>query len=364
MFKNLECEMNQDGTKYKLDAIHVGRHFKTYSALCKEIGIVPAQGNSRRAQMNDLKRYFDWEKGDGYSLTITTVHPKPNPKALRADDKYSNDLLTCLLWEAQESSSAADGTPARGIWTQTFTLAQLLRLCGFVNNRYETDTSLIEGQIDEFMSAERIGTKQECRYCFSELDCHIRNYCGNVLDRCLNRLKAKGFIEDWKFDYWIRRGSKSRKAYPHEEAKLKDISEKVKRELGISWLTYYNRQSYYSLFSRRAIEELNCDAVYKLREVAVDLDGASVTMEDFKAAQKRINMMSLERFEEYVGIDIEKRGKRLWDEVQDIGDSEVLETIELFGITADDLLKWNHPNLGDLYWLKANLVHWFISRED
>lgn len=85
----------------RLDDVHIGKKYKSYTALCRELGLVPAQGNSKAAQVKELSRFLSWEKGEGYSLVITDVHPKPKPKAMRADDKHSSDVLTCLLWGAQ-----------------------------------------------------------------------------------------------------------------------------------------------------------------------------------------------------------------------------------------------------------------------
>lgn len=353
----------------RLDDVHIGKKYKSYSALCRELGLVPAQGNSKAAQVKELNRFLSWEKGEGYSLVITDVHPKPKPKAMRADDKHSSDVLTCLLWGAQGLENADPMPQTQEVVTKTFTFEQIVKLCGFVNGRYSTTNRTAVQQINEFCSAYGCLSARQCVYYFNELDMHIKTYCGNVLNRCLNRLKKKGYLDSWSFGFWVKRDGDLKRASAAEEDMLNRINEEVKRELGISYLNVYNRSQFYRVLSSRAIEELECEGVYKLREISVDLSCASVSEQEYTSARDRINATSLEVFRGQIAGDIEKgierEAERIWEETLAGSDGSTLEAIELFGITPMELHRMLAHDQDERYLtidgIKRGLIEWFVS---
>ena len=60
--------------------VSVGDKYKSYSDLCKHIGIPVTTGKQRQLDQRHLKCYFDWEKAEhGNKLIITETH-YDNPK--------------------------------------------------------------------------------------------------------------------------------------------------------------------------------------------------------------------------------------------------------------------------------------------
>lgn len=361
--------MDNEYNALKLDCVHVGKVFKSYSAMCNELGLIPAQGNSKVAQIKQLNRYFDWEKGSGYSLVVTKVYDMPKPRAIRSDDRYSLDILTCLQWDAQENAKINLNSLAEEKWSRTYSFEQILKLCGFVNERYSTNGGTAFQRIEEYCSLTDDLSVKQCTYYFNELNCHISTYCGNVLNRCLNRLKKNGYLEDWRYGYWVKRGKELRRADAVEENVLKRINDEVKKELEITYLNIYNQAKFYQEVSCRVVGELGCDGAYKLREVTLSLDDFTVSKSEYDEARDRINAVSLEVFRGQIDGDIkkgvERDTKRAWDEAMSNADEETLEAIELFEITPSELygmLTFNQDeryNLVDA--IKRDLIDWFVS---
>ena len=59
-----------------IDKLYVGESIKNYKVLCQLLNQPVKAGSSRKAQLNDFKCYFDWEK-DGNKFVITEIYRKP-----------------------------------------------------------------------------------------------------------------------------------------------------------------------------------------------------------------------------------------------------------------------------------------------
>ena len=68
--------------KYK-DLLSVGQVFKNYKDLCETIGEPVKEGSSKRAQLKEWNRFFEYDK-QGYKFIITDIYDEPKEKI---DDK-------------------------------------------------------------------------------------------------------------------------------------------------------------------------------------------------------------------------------------------------------------------------------------
>lgn len=75
------------------DKLEVGQVFKNYKALCEYLGEDSTlEGNSKKAQEKELKRYFDYEKIEGSrSLSIVNIHCIPLEK--KDNNKGGNNAV-------------------------------------------------------------------------------------------------------------------------------------------------------------------------------------------------------------------------------------------------------------------------------
>jgi hypothetical protein len=65
--------------KININNISEGQIIKNYKMLCAELGIEMKKGGSRKLQLEDLKRYFDYLK-DGHSFIIKEIYDAPIEK--------------------------------------------------------------------------------------------------------------------------------------------------------------------------------------------------------------------------------------------------------------------------------------------
>ena len=86
----------------KVKELKIGMQFKNYKELCRFCEDEIKEGNSRKYQLIDWQRYFDWEK-QGHKFVITAIHEIPTEKKLQGKDAtygieldalFKNSLLT------------------------------------------------------------------------------------------------------------------------------------------------------------------------------------------------------------------------------------------------------------------------------
>lgn len=91
------------------DTLIVGQTFKNYKMLCQTLKQIPKKGDSKKSQVKEFKRYFDWEQ-QGQKLTITEIYDTPKEKI---DNRVNNrghkkrqiplELIECgLYWISQK----------------------------------------------------------------------------------------------------------------------------------------------------------------------------------------------------------------------------------------------------------------------
>lgn len=64
-----------------ISKIHIGDVIKNYYELCNALEVPIKGGCSKKCQLNDFKRYFDWEK-EGQKFIITKIYESPLEKVI------------------------------------------------------------------------------------------------------------------------------------------------------------------------------------------------------------------------------------------------------------------------------------------
>ena len=116
--------------------IKVGKRFKSYIALCKELGIAPrgkANDNTRKAQEKEIKQYFDYITNRN-TIIITEVFDEIKPLVRNKGGRkpmYYNDMekmIIDLLYETHKT---------RPDITQSFATSKLMEATGMINGDYK-----------------------------------------------------------------------------------------------------------------------------------------------------------------------------------------------------------------------------------
>ena len=80
----------------KVNDLKVGQTFKNYKELVRFFDEDVKEGNSKKAQLNDFKRFFDWEK-QGNKFVITEIKDAPTDKKLQGKDATYGIELDALF---------------------------------------------------------------------------------------------------------------------------------------------------------------------------------------------------------------------------------------------------------------------------
>lgn len=109
--------------------IYEGLIVKNYKEMCQLLDEKITDGNSKKSQLNNWKRYFDFQK-DGQKFVILKVYDKPFPtdEARQKREGIYIRYIECLLMRAIAQSST------NGILIVT--QSNLYRELGMVNDRY------------------------------------------------------------------------------------------------------------------------------------------------------------------------------------------------------------------------------------
>ena len=89
MTRKKQIEINTDN-------LHEGMELKNYSEMCKVIGDIPCEGNSRVAQKKYWRRFFDWDNV-GQKYVILDVYEDPLPEELSDNAVYAKFFELILM---------------------------------------------------------------------------------------------------------------------------------------------------------------------------------------------------------------------------------------------------------------------------
>ena len=134
----VECRKNwdneaisvvHDGFEVDISKLYIGMTVKNYKVLCELLGQPVKEGNSRKAQLDDFKRYFDWEKS-GQKFIITDIYDTPLTKEDRRKLGNNSIYVQCIEVILLQYLSKQKG------FTRTFTKRAWWEMLGITNHKY------------------------------------------------------------------------------------------------------------------------------------------------------------------------------------------------------------------------------------
>lgn len=343
--------------------IKVGSIFNSFAELCRSVGMKPAKGNTRKAQEKELRRFFDWKKAPQVSrnaIVITEVFLREKPQPFRTNDEYSADVLNCLIWGAHHGASTDEDDAKSGACL--YTMNTLLSLCGFMPEKSPVNSRESKRLLHE---AERhgvlAGTSKSNFYHYNRVVCHVGDFARGVLDRTLRRLVDFGYLKTCRKTRWVcLLGGERREATAEESEKCSELWSEVKEELGITYLSLYNRAKLYRRLNELMTERLGFTASYYLWEIEPFDDLDDVSEKQFKDSQLRVNRKSVANAVSWIRESSNKKRVEAEERFHAIADDELLEIIDLFDISADDIYHVDEETLRGNEEVELALTDWFV----
>lgn len=343
--------------------IKVGSIFNSFAELCRSVGMKPAKGNTRKAQEKELRRFFDWKKAPQVSrnaIVITEVFLREKPQPFRTNDEYSADVLNCLIWGAHHGASTDEDDVKSGACL--YTMNTLLSLCGFMPEKSPVNSRESKRLLHE---AERhgvlAGTSKSNFYHYNRVACHVGDFARGVLDRTLRRLVDFGYLKTCRKTRWVcLLGGERREATAEESEKCSELWSEVKEELGITYLSLYNRAKLYRRLNELMAERLGFTASYYLWEIEPFDDLDDVSEKQFKDSQLRVNRKSVANAVSWIRGSSNRKKVEAEERFHAIADDELLEIIDLFDISADDIYHVDEETLRGNEEVELALTDWFV----
>lgn len=343
--------------------IKVGSTFNSFAELCRSVGMKPAKGNTRKAQEKELRRFFDWKKAPQVSrnaIVITEVFLREKPQPFRTNDEYSADVLNCLIWGAHHGASTDEDDVKSGACL--YTMNTLLSLCGFMPEKSPVNSRESKRLLHE---AERhgvlAGTSKSNFYHYNRVACHVGDFARGVLDRTLRRLVDFGYLKTCRKTRWVcLLGGERREATAEESEKCSELWSEVKEELGITYLSLYNRAKLYRRLNELMAERLGFTASYYLWEIEPFDDLDDVSEKQFKDSQLRVNRKSVANAVSWIRESSNKKKVEAEEQFQTISDNELIEIIEMFDISAAEVFCADEETLRENVEAELAMVDWFV----
>lgn len=83
--------------------LKVGNVYKNYPALCSALGESVKTNNSKKAQLKEWSRFFEWERiGHKYKITKIYGTPKPKEQGRKKSSKYATAAYDILIQEMRQ----------------------------------------------------------------------------------------------------------------------------------------------------------------------------------------------------------------------------------------------------------------------
>lgn len=218
--------------------LKVGETYKNYRELCSALDEPVKTSNSKKAQLKEWARYFDWSK-EGNKFIITEIYLEPKEKvenrggARRTSEL--NELLDEILPIAIMDAYSRDINGVNGTFMSVTNLGQV---CGFITRDY-INLSKSKENLYKDVDSEDI---TEYKFCTREAFNISYAKMYQLVIGSLKRLQNKGLISYKKLKV-LKHGKKYRVATNAEIETIKAIESDLCVELGIKDVQYKNLAS-------------------------------------------------------------------------------------------------------------------------
>lgn len=329
-----------------LENIYPGLRVKNYPALCEllEEPVING-GTAKNAQIKRWEQHFSWTR-DGQAFIITKVFDCPQPKPLRADDQYTQDILVVL-----HDYFGGEGSEA-------FYSSKLFALLGFTNSR-EIREKFEEGASEE---PYRFGlSNYDYRLIRQNFRYHAGTFKRTITDS-LSRLQDRRYLE-WRHTVEIKQSNgRWRHATPEEIEIYNEIDASVRESMGIKRLSPWHYKTY-----NEAMDEKFAEHKWATARPSITIDynpQFEVDETDFDAheSRKRINEKAVSRMIKYIDSDIQKDIEYKTQFFENIADADDAWVIDYFYPTQEEkYLGISSGTMDDLKNARRELVDMYIA---
>lgn len=267
-----------------LSGLKIGMTVKNYKVLCEILEQPIKDGKSRKLQLKDFKRYFDWEKS-GQKFIITDIYDTPLTKEDKR--KFGNNSIYVKYIEVILLKYLSKQKEC----TKTFTKRNWWGLLGIVNEKYDRVSTKKLEDLDYTVTSWEV--KHFYQRCNKKLE--------EILFSALNSLKSRKLItyeiQTIIVKYDDKNGEKYSEANDNEKKMLLDVEHHVlhnifKYDKMIQVFLRFQQKEFYEKVNELLYERYGWDHCFKQIKIIYTPDGVRQVYPELEAKlQKEISLM-------------------------------------------------------------------------
>lgn len=221
---------------------------KNYKEMCAILNDPISEGNSKKSQLKEWQRYFDFGK-QGQKFIINEIYPTPLPKSPNKNAIFVNRIELLLMHELAFKRD----------YTCNYKKVNLFLLLGMINPNYikDRDKQLLDNISNEIKDIVR-------KYPYWQ----VKHFCNRVnqklseiLFSALNSMEKRGLLT-YKKQVVICEKNTIRIATTDEEEAVLKAQATVLNEMGITKIPFVNSEKFYENVNAKLFNELGWQYVY------------------------------------------------------------------------------------------------------
>lgn len=268
-----------------IENLEIGKEYKNYAKLCEVLEIIPKTSNSKKSQIKEMKRRFDFKKAEkGNGLIITEIYNEIKPK-----EENQGNLPNYIKYMELLLLQCLQGNKTKKMTISKIKLAEQLKMIHSDFNKYYGKRKELSEKLDI-----------ELMHIYDFMNTTSNAY-KNAINTILKRLESRSIImydTRWKTVYktkWIMEGriQEQIKTYFATDEE-KDIIMKIKYDL----LQNYdgNMQNVYregklhefnNEYERLLFEAIGRHNAYKVYDI--NINTSALESEYYKSMEKLRN---------------------------------------------------------------------------
>lgn len=309
----------QERNNMNTNKLQSGMIIKNYREFCKLTDEPIKSGKSKRLQLADWTRYFDFHKStNSQSYIIDQVYDEPYPEEEFRKDVVYSKLIQYILAErlAIEETTEID-----------MTKRQLYLYLGMVNSSYINDVEK-QAALDIFYEKHQDNmTPEQSFYYYNDFSIHTNRRLDSIIENALSSMEERKLIiknKRYKIIETViednKKVPKMRQADNNEMSIIIDIiREYLDEHPEFSFINAYNYKRYYGGLNKIFKERMGWDSVYQSIQIIFGEDSIKkyVTvlgdelLEECKKNQVELNSVIVERLNKHFQVAYQNNRNKL-----------------------------------------------------
>lgn len=339
-------QIDEDDIEINTSRLQVGQVVKNYKELCALLGEEVKTGKLKQLQLDNLKRYFDWEKA-GQKFIITDIYDTPLPKIDGRSSGNNSKYVKCIeLLLLRYLLDKKD-------YTATLTKRNWWQILGMINNKYNQIERDKEKR-EELQKNNPILTSYEIKHFYQRSNKKLQQ----ILFSALNSLASRKLIEYEIETVIVKEDDKGRMRHEIATQYEKKVILKEERyilryvmgyEKIIQVFCRFKQDKYYAKVNERLYELYKWHHYFKRIRIVYNQEYISDAINDIGSE------IIKEELNDKVVSALNNNAAYIYKKQRQEYEEETLKLFELYG-TGQDISKDKIWKIPDVYVMAQELL--------